>query len=108
MPDIVNLARNQLFYKSLNIEQNLLLPLFYSRIISNCTLNTYLYIKDKCISHSLSKKFIFAIDRDHYKKPELVKMWRATDCVVSPSIDTFMKQPPYYEGLRNVRELDRL
>lgn len=39
-------------------------------ITSNCILTVYPYTTDKCGSHPLAKKLLFAGDRDRYRKPQ--------------------------------------
>lgn len=39
-------------------------------ITSNCILTVYPYTTDKCSSHSLAKKLLFAGVRDRYRKPQ--------------------------------------
>lgn len=55
------------------LQENLLLLLYQTSVISNCILSAY----------PLSKKFLFAADGDSFRKLLLVKIQRTNDCKVS-------------------------
>lgn len=72
--EIIHGTRNIDYYLELVrtwvLEENLLL--YLSRIISNLTLKFILINRDNHMFHPLSKKLLFAINRNCYKKPEFI------------------------------------
>jgi hypothetical protein len=47
----------------------------------------------KCSSHLSSKKLLSILVRDHYRRPQLVKMDRSTDHGCPPPVNIFTTQP---------------
>lgn len=78
VPSIVN---SQLQWLTWNLEENLLLPLLYSRIISNCILNTYTHIL--VFSHLSSKVFLFCSSWKQLQNTAMLKMQRTINYVIS-------------------------
>jgi hypothetical protein len=52
---------------------------FLNQTISNCVLNTYLYVHRIVFLSPIKKTFSFAAGRDHYRKLQLLKMQKITD-----------------------------
>lgn len=66
------------------------LPQGISSIIFNCILNYFSYTHRKC-----EKKLIFAVERDHYRKPQLARMQRRTDGGVPSTKWCIYNAPPH-------------
>lgn len=73
MCDNGNLDKFLGLVRSWTLQENLLLLLYQTSVISNCILSTY----------PLSKKLLFAADGDHFRKLLLVKIQRTNNCRVS-------------------------
>lgn len=89
MPGIVNLATYHWLVRSGNLE-NLLCPV--SRTV-NYILRVSPYTHRLVKLSLLTKEFLFAEDRDHFRMPQLVTMQRTADCGMPNPTKTLITQP---------------
>lgn len=80
MPDTGSLAHYPELTSSWILEVNQQPPLYQTSVIQTAFSLLIVIPIDKCSSHLSLKKLFFATEEDHYRRPQLVRMQRATNC----------------------------